>query len=206
MLRIYVHKNICTKASIHVHLYHCVWWHVYRYPNHANGVRNTKILVLEWCLRFKTPLFNNSLHGKTGYQWRHALIYFQYKNPFETTLNLRPYFVGRMEGLKFQGPLYSIQHVQCTCATYAVKFLKTFLWPIIWLWWYHGYKYSSPSILQPSILRPPLIIRLLWFSPKGQFSVLNDPYFMTTCNIRPHFPGPMGVFKIEGSLYMYRYM
>ncbi len=59
------------------------------------------------------------------------------------------------------------------------------------------YLYSSPSILQPSILRPPLIIR-----PKGQFSVLNDLYFKTTCNIRPHVLGPMGGLKIEGPLYM----
>ncbi len=29
--------------------------------------------------------------------------------------------------------------------------------------------YRSPSILQPSILRPPLIIRLLDLVPKGNF-------------------------------------
>ncbi len=33
--------------------------------------------------------------------------------------------------------------------------------------------------------------------------MLNDLYFKTTCNIRPHFRGPMGGLKIEGSLYMY---
>ncbi len=62
--------------------------------------------------------------------------------------------------------------------------------------------YNSPSILQPSILRPPLIIRPLgaWLGPKGQLSVLNDLYFKTTCNIRPYFLGPMGGLKIEGPL------
>ncbi len=63
--------------------------------------------------------------------------------------------------------------------------------------------YNSPSILQPSILRPPFIIRPLDFGPKGQFSVLNmlnNLYFKTTCNIRPHFLGPMGGLKIEGPL------
>ena len=31
--------------------------------------------------------------------------------------------------------------------------------------------------------------------------MLNDLYFKTTCNIRPHFLGPMGGLKIEGPLY-----
>ncbi len=31
------------------------------------------------------------------------------------------------------------------------------------------YMYSGPSILQPSILRPPLIIRLLDLVPEGNF-------------------------------------
>ena len=39
-----------------------------------------------------------------------------------------------------------------------------------------------------------------WFGPKGQFYVLNDLYFKTTCNIRPRFLGPMGGLKIEGPL------
>ncbi len=39
-----------------------------------------------------------------------------------------------------------------------------------------------------------------WFGPKGQYSVLNDLYFKTTCNIRPHFLRPMGGLKIEGPL------
>ncbi len=47
------------------------------------------------------------------------------------------------------------------------------------------YMYSGPSILQPFILRPN-------FGPKVQFSVLLNLYFKTTCNIRPHFHGPMG--------------
>ncbi len=51
-------------------------------------------------------------------------------------------------------------------------------------------EYSSPSILQPSILRPPSIIKPLDFGPKWQFSVL----------LRPHFLGPMGGLKIEGPL------
>ncbi len=34
-----------------------------------------------------------------------------------------------------------------------------------------------------------------WFGPKGQFSVLNDLYFKTTCNIRPHFLVPWVVLK-----------
>ncbi len=62
------------------------------------------------------------------------------------------------------------------------------------------YLYSSPSILQPFILRPPLIIRPLDLVPKGNF-LLNDLYFKTTCNIWPHFLGPMGDLKIEGPLY-----
>ncbi len=33
--------------------------------------------------------------------------------------------------------------------------------------------------------------------------MLNDLYFQTTCNIRPHFLGPMGGLEIEGPLYMY---
>ncbi len=41
----------------------------------------------------------------------------------------------------------------------------------------HSRMYSTPSILQPSILRPP-------------------------CNIRPHFLGPMGGLKIEEPLYL----
>ncbi len=32
--------------------------------------------------------------------------------------------------------------------------------------------------------------------------MLNDLYFKTTCNIRPHFLGPMGGLKIYGPLYM----
>ena len=68
---------------------------------------------------------------------------------------------------------------------------------------YTGGVYSSPSILQPSILRPPLIIRHLDFCTRGQFSVLNDPYFKTTYNIRPHFLGPMGGLKVEGLLYVH---
>ncbi len=32
--------------------------------------------------------------------------------------------------------------------------------------------------------------------------MLNDLYFKTTCNIRPHFLGPKGGLKTEGSLYM----
>ncbi len=72
------------------------------------------------------------------------------------------------------------------------------------VWILHLYRYSSPSILQPSILRPPLIIRPLALVPKGnQFSALNDLYFKTTCNIRPHLLGPMGGLKIEGTLYKY---
>ncbi len=61
--------------------------------------------------------------------------------------------------------------------------------------------YSSPSILQRSILRPPLVIRPLDLVPKGNM-LLNDLYFKTTCNIRPHFLRPMGGLKIEGPLYM----
>ncbi len=62
-------------------------------------------------------------------------------------------------------------------------------------------RYSSPSILQPSILRPPMIIRPLDLVPKGNF-LSNDLYFKTTCHIRPHLLGPMGGLKIEGPLYV----
>ncbi len=41
------------------------------------------------------------------------------------------------------------------------------------------------------------------FGPKVPLCVLNDLYFKTTCNIRPHFLGPMGGLKIEGLLYKY---
>ncbi len=80
--------------------------------------------------------------------------------------------------------------------------------------------YSSPSILQPYILRPPFIIRLLDLLPKGNFFVLNDLYSKTTCNIRLsaisacnirlyskttcnlyNFPGAISCLKIEGPLY-----
>ncbi len=33
--------------------------------------------------------------------------------------------------------------------------------------------------------------------------MLNDRYFRTTCNKRPHFLGPIGGLKIEGPLYCY---
>ena len=62
--------------------------------------------------------------------------------------------------------------------------------------------YSSPSILQSSILRPPLNYKTGWFGPKGQFSVSNDLYFKTTCNIRTHFLGPMRGLKIDGLWYV----
>ncbi len=38
------------------------------------------------------------------------------------------------------------------------------------------------------------------FGPEEEFSVLNDLYFETTCNIRPHFLGPMGGLKIDRPL------
>ncbi len=69
----------------------------------------------------------------------------------------------------------------------------------------HTNQYSSPSILQASILRPPLIVRLLDLVPKGNF-LLNDLYFKTTCNVRPYFLGPMGGLKIEGPLYISKYI
>ncbi len=55
-------------------------------------------------------------------------------------------------------------------------------------------KYSSPSILRPSILRPPVII-LLDVVTKGNFPC-KLPYFKTTGNIRTHFLGPMCGLKI----------
>ncbi len=33
--------------------------------------------------------------------------------------------------------------------------------------------------------------------------MLNDLSFKTTCDIRPHFLGPMGGLKIEGPLYLH---
>ncbi len=63
--------------------------------------------------------------------------------------------------------------------------------------------YSGPSILQPFILRLPWLFdyKTTNFGPKVQFRVLLNLYFKTTCNIRPHFHGPMGGLKIEGPLY-----
>ncbi len=58
------------------------------------------------------------------------------------------------------------------------------------------YECSSPSILQPFILRPSLITR----PPNLVLNchcVLNDLCFKTTCNIRPHFLGPIGGLKIK---------
>ena len=55
-------------------------------------------------------------------------------------------------------------------------------------------------MLQPFILRPPLIIRGLDLVPNCH-SVLNDLYFMATFNIRPHVHGPIGGLEIEGPLY-----
>ncbi len=62
---------------------------------------------IQWSLRFKTPLFNKSLHFKTRYQWHHLYI-FSINNSlyFKTTFNLIPYFAGWMGGLNLQGPLY----------------------------------------------------------------------------------------------------
>ncbi len=31
--------------------------------------------IIQWSLRFKIPLFNNSLHFKTGYQWHHLYTF-----------------------------------------------------------------------------------------------------------------------------------
>ncbi len=64
-------------------------------------------------------------------------------------------------------------------------------------------QYSSPSIFQPSNLRPPLIKRPLDFVPKSNFCVKCPLFFKTTCNIRQHFLGPMGGLKIEGPLYFH---
>ena len=52
-----------------------------------------RVLDVQWSLRFKTLLFNNSLHFKTD-QSGDRLRYFQYKYPdlFDTISNLRPYF------------------------------------------------------------------------------------------------------------------
>ncbi len=60
------------------------------------------------------------------------------------------------------------------------------------------YDTIRPSILQSSIIRPPFIIRPLDLVPKGNLLCLSfNLYFKTTCNIRPHFLGPMGGLKIE---------
>ncbi len=56
----------------------------------------------------------------------------------------------------------------------------------------------------PSILSPPLIIRPPDFLPKGQFSVLNDLHFKTTCNIRPHFLVPLVVLNTGTTVPLYR--
>ncbi len=36
--------------------------------------------------------------------------------------------------------------------------------------------------------------------------MLNGPYFKTTCNIIPHFLGPMGGLNIKGPLYTVNYL
>ena len=58
--------------------------------------------------------------------------------------------------------------------------------------------YSNPSILQP--FKTTLAYKTTQFGPKVPLCVLNL-YFKTTCNIRPHFLGPIGGLKIEGLLY-----
>ncbi len=35
----------------------------------------THCKAVQWSLRFKTPLFNNSLHFKAGYWWHHLYIF-----------------------------------------------------------------------------------------------------------------------------------
>ena len=101
----------------------------------------------------------------------------------------------KIEGRKIEGLLYHEMNIR----------LQSF-----WPWRYNisspicnkpcwVYLYTSPSIWQPFILRQPLIIRLLGLAAKCH-PVLNN-IFKTTCNIRPHFPGPMGSLKIKGLLY-----
>ncbi len=52
-----------------------------------------------------------------------------------------------------------------------------------------------------NLLKTTLDYKTAWFGPKGQFSVLNDLCFKTTCNTRPHFVVPLDGLKIEGPLY-----
>ncbi len=61
--------------------------------------------------------------------------------------------------------------------------------------------YSSLTLLQCSILRPPLIIRPLDLVPKTNFLCFNGLYFKITYNIRPNFLGPMGGLKIEATVH-----
>ena len=57
-------------------------------------------------------------------------------------------------------------------------------------------QYSNPWVLQPSsYFKTTLDYKTALFGPKGQFSVLNDLYFKTICNIRPHFLVPWVVLK-----------
>ncbi len=54
----------------------------------------------------------------------------------------------------------------------------------------------------PLFYNPTLDYKTALLGPNGQYCVLNDLYFKTTCNIRPHFLRPMGGHKIEGPLYI----
>ncbi len=69
-----------------------------------------------------------------------------------------------------------------------------------------------PYVLQLSLyfttlyFKTTLDYKTAWFGPKGQYSVLNDLYFNTSCYVRPHFLCPMGGLKIEGPMYWNRYI
>ncbi len=67
---------------------------------------------------------------------------------------------------------------------------------------------SSPVHVQWSYyftnfyFKTTVIIRLPILVPSTIFYALLNHCFKTTCNIRPHFHGPMSVLKIEGPMYM----
>ena len=60
---------------------------------------------------------------------------------------------------------------------------------------------TSPDDADVSITRSTRQVCIIQWN-FVQFSVLNDLYFKTTCNIR-HFLGPVGGLKIEGPLYWF---
>ncbi len=86
----------------------------------------------------------------------------------------------------------------------ARKLCINYLWyPFLWVIYIYKFVHCIQWSLYFTTLycKTRLDYNTAWFGPKRQVSVLSDLYFKTTCNIRPHFLGPMGGLKMEELLY-----